>query len=87
MPGHREAGVALPASVLRAMGLTELEQKAARIPNDLWKLSYQDAEKENVAVLNSHRSQRPAMGPAASMPAKRACVATQPLHTARTLVV
>ncbi|KAG2354508.1 hypothetical protein BDR07DRAFT_1224317, partial [Suillus spraguei] len=32
MPGHREARVALPASILRAMSLTELEQKAARIP-------------------------------------------------------
>ncbi|KAG1818862.1 hypothetical protein EV424DRAFT_1539944 [Suillus variegatus] len=82
-----EAGVALPASILRAMGLTELEQKAARIPQDLWRPSYQDSEKENIPSSSSRQSKCPAMGPAASMPAKRARVATQPLHTARTLVV
>lgn len=65
----------------------ELEQKAARIPSDHWMPSYQDVEKENVQPSGSRRSKRPAMGPAASMPAKRVRIATQPLHTARTLVV
>jgi len=70
MPGRREAGVALPASVLRAIELIEFEQKAARIPKDHWMLSYQDAEKENVPASSSRasrRSKRSAIGPAASI--------------------
>ncbi|KAG2041051.1 hypothetical protein BDR03DRAFT_856478 [Suillus americanus] len=86
VPGHREAGITLPASVLRAMGLMELEQRAARILKDRWRPSYQDSEKENVPSSSSHQSKRPALAPAASMPAKRACIATQPLNTAHTLV-
>jgi len=87
MPGHREAGVALPTSILRTMGLIELEQKATHILKDHWKLSYQDTEKENILSWSSHWSKCPAMGPAASIPAKQAHIATQPLHTACTLVV
>jgi hypothetical protein len=51
VPGHREAGVALPASILKAVRLIELEQNAAHIPKDHWRPSYQDCEKENVPSI------------------------------------
>jgi hypothetical protein len=54
VPGRREAGVALPVHILRAMGLTELEQKGACIPPDHWKPSYDDVEKENIPASSSH---------------------------------
>jgi hypothetical protein len=87
VPGRREAGVALPAHILRAMGLTELEQKAARIPPDRWRPSYDDVEKENIPASSSRRTKHSVIAPAASLPAKRPRIATQPLLTARTLVV
>ncbi|KIK35666.1 hypothetical protein CY34DRAFT_95703, partial [Suillus luteus UH-Slu-Lm8-n1] len=87
VPGCREAGVTLPAHILRVMGLTELEQKATHIPPDRWKPSYDDVEKENIPASSSRQTKRSVIAPAVSLPAKQPCIATQPLLTARTLVV
>ncbi|KAG1857407.1 hypothetical protein F4604DRAFT_1931509 [Suillus subluteus] len=79
VPGHKEAGVGLPANVLKAIKLTELEQMAACIP--------MDRNKENIPASTSCPSKRSALESAASMPAKRAHTAAKPMLTAHTLVV
>ncbi|KAG0701125.1 hypothetical protein DFH29DRAFT_1000528 [Suillus ampliporus] len=87
VPGHRETGVALPSGVLAAMVFSELEQKAAHIPKERWPTLYDHTEKENTLVSMSRPSKRPALNSTSSMPAKRARMAVQPLHTTRTMIV
>lgn len=82
IPGYKMMGVPLPACMLQIMALTDLEQTAARIPQERRLLTCDDpSEKENHTGTSLRSAGKCcALQPASSLPAKRCHTAMQPLH-------
>ncbi|KAG2336336.1 hypothetical protein BDR05DRAFT_1005964 [Suillus weaverae] len=77
VPGQREIGVSLPASIWKEMRLTDLEQAASRIPKTHWQPVYTHPDEignENVSLLVSLGSKRAGAQAALSHPSKKARV-------------
>jgi hypothetical protein len=75
VPGQRDVGLPLSASVWREMKLMDLEQTASRIPKMHWQPSYTplgEIGKENVPLLASHGSKRAGAQAGPSRPSKKA---------------
>ncbi|KAG1864740.1 hypothetical protein DFJ58DRAFT_655715, partial [Suillus subalutaceus] len=75
VPGQREIGVPLPASIWKEMRLTDLEQTASRIPKTHWQPSYiplGEIGKENVPLLVSRGSKCAGAQAGPSCPSEKA---------------
>lgn len=89
VPGYRMIGAPLPANMLKVMALTDLEQTAVRIPEErrLPTCAEDPLEKENDTGSSSRSAGKcRALQPAASLPAKRARTAMQPLQPRTSIV-
>lgn len=89
VPGYKSIGVPLPASVLKAISLSDLEQTAARIPQErrLFTCDLESLEKENnVGSSSKSTGKRRTIQSAASLPSKRARTSMKPLQMTTTLV-
>lgn len=87
VPGYKSIGVPLPASVLKAMVLSDLEQMAACIPKERRLFMYNKSlEKENNVGGSKSTGKCRAIQPAISLPSKCVCTALKPLQMTATIV-
>ncbi|KAG2336358.1 hypothetical protein BDR05DRAFT_896817, partial [Suillus weaverae] len=87
VPGYKSIGVPLPASMLKAMALSDLEQTAARIPKERRLFTCDEAlEKENIVGGSKSTGKCCVIQPTASLPSKRARTAMKPLQITATIV-
>jgi hypothetical protein len=87
IPGYKSIGIPLPANVLKAMALSDLEQTAACIPKEHRLFMCDEAlEKENIVEALKSTGKRHVIQPAASLPSKCACTAMKPLQITATIV-
>jgi hypothetical protein len=87
VPGYKSIGVPLPASMLKAMALSDLEQTAARIPKERRLFTCNESlEKENNVGGSKSTGKCHVIQPAASLPSKHVHTALKPLQMTTTIV-